>query len=97
VPWFRVPLKTARLAVRVISMIQDEARASRLSFADVAKRLTELPETDACFVSKKVGAAGGACAQYGNACRCCHVLLLPGMRLYAAPAPAPQRPPAASC
>jgi DNA (cytosine-5)-methyltransferase 1 len=47
-----VPLKSARLAVKVISMLADAERASRLSFADVIKRLAEEPEGSPLFVSK---------------------------------------------
>ena len=52
-PWFAVPLKGARLAVKVIGLLSDESRASRLSFADVVKRLADAPEDAPTFVSKK--------------------------------------------
>lgn len=39
-PWFDVPVKCARLAARVLSMLCEESRASKLSFADVVKRLS---------------------------------------------------------
>lgn len=51
-PWFRVPLKSARLAVKVISLLSEAERASRLSFADVIKRLAEEPEGSPVFISK---------------------------------------------
>jgi hypothetical protein len=35
-------------------MIEDEARASRLSFADIITKLAKLPETSPAFTSKKV-------------------------------------------
>eukprot|EP00884_Botryococcus_braunii_P022842 jgi/Botrbrau1/9241/Bobra.180_1s0003.1 len=54
-PWFKVVLKTARIAVKVLSMLAEEARASRLSFADIIKRLAETPEDDPTFVSKREG------------------------------------------
>ena len=48
-----MPLKAARLAVQVIGLLSDSARASRLSFADVVKRLAEAAEGAPTFVSKK--------------------------------------------
>jgi DNA-cytosine methyltransferase len=56
VPWWNVPIKAARLAVRIIQMLASEARASKVSFSDVVKRLTALEETDPVFVSKKADA-----------------------------------------
>lgn len=53
-PWFNVPLKSARVAVSVINMLQQQSRASRLSFADVVKKLAEEPEDSGIFISKKV-------------------------------------------
>lgn len=55
-PWWNVPLKAARLAVRIIQMLASEARASKVSFTDVVKRLTALEEIDPVFVSKKADA-----------------------------------------
>ena len=55
-PWWNVPLKAARLAVRIIQMLASEARASKVSFSDVVKRLTALEETDPVFVSKRADA-----------------------------------------
>jgi hypothetical protein len=53
-PWFNVPLKAARVSVAVINMLANESRASRLSFADVVKRLAEEPQDSGKFISKKV-------------------------------------------
>lgn len=47
-----MPLKAARLAVRVIQMLSEAERASRLSFADVIKRLSEEPQGSPLFISK---------------------------------------------
>lgn len=49
-----MPLKAARLAVKVISMLSEAERASRLSFADVVKALAAEPEGSPLFISKKV-------------------------------------------
>jgi hypothetical protein len=40
--------------VAVINMLQQESRASRLSFADIAKRLAEVPPGSHTFISKRV-------------------------------------------
>lgn len=53
-PWFAVPLKTARLAVKVLQLLKLEARASKLSFNDVIKRLAAQEPTELTFISKKV-------------------------------------------
>ena len=51
-PWFKVPLKAARLAVKVITLLAEAERTSRLSFADAVKRLAEEPEGSPLFISK---------------------------------------------
>jgi hypothetical protein len=56
-PWFGVPLKCARLAVKVLQLLSLEARASKLSFNDVVKKLAAQEETAPTFVSKKVRVA----------------------------------------
>lgn len=53
-PWYSTVLKAAQVAVTILGMLEEESRASRLSFADIARRLTELPDTAPAFVSKKV-------------------------------------------
>lgn len=53
-PWFGVVLKCARLAVKVLQMLSQESRASKLSFNDIVKRLAAQPETDPTFVNKRV-------------------------------------------
>jgi hypothetical protein len=55
-PWFATPLKACRLAVRALQLLQGESRASKLSFADVVKRLAATDEADPTFVSKKARA-----------------------------------------
>lgn len=50
--WFAPVLKTARLAARVLAWLSSESRASRLSFADVVKRLAAEPEGSATAVSR---------------------------------------------
>jgi DNA (cytosine-5)-methyltransferase 1 len=38
-PWFNTVVKTARVAAKVLGWLSEESRASKLSFADVVKRL----------------------------------------------------------
>ncbi|KAK3183309.1 hypothetical protein Dsin_030595 [Dipteronia sinensis] len=44
-------LKTARLAVAIITLLKDQARASRLSFTDVIKRVSEFNPNDPAYIS----------------------------------------------
>lgn len=62
-PWFRTVLKAARLAVRILGMLSDEARASRLSFADVVKRLAV-----GCFLVDSVCGFVAGCAVCAFVC-----------------------------
>ncbi len=43
------------MMVQVLGMLSAEARASRLSFNDVIKRLGEQDDSQPTFISKKVG------------------------------------------
>ncbi len=52
--WFKPVVKTARLAVHVLGLVANADRASKVSFADVVKQVSELPEDDPAFVSPKV-------------------------------------------
>lgn len=52
-PWFEVVLKCSRIAARVLGMLSQESRASKLSFADVVKRLSKDEPTAPTFVSKR--------------------------------------------
>jgi len=54
-PWYATVLKAAQVAVSILGMLEEETRASKLSFADIARRLAELPEAAPAFVAKKVG------------------------------------------
>ncbi|KAL0027901.1 hypothetical protein WJX79_001540 [Trebouxia sp. C0005] len=53
-PWFATVLKTCRVAVKVIHLLVEEARASRLSFSDILKRLAALPSTEPIFICKQL-------------------------------------------
>jgi hypothetical protein len=75
-----VPLKTARLAVKVLQLLKLEARASKLSFNDVIKRLAAQEPTELTFISKKARyrcAAGVACClRLADVCMLCALSLL---------------------
>ncbi|GMH33098.1 hypothetical protein BSKO_00932 [Bryopsis sp. KO-2023] len=51
-PWFNVVHKCARVAVKIIGMITEETRVSRLSFAAVVKRLAEQDKSSDSYISK---------------------------------------------
>ena len=51
-PWCDTVLKTARLAVSVIKLLKEQTRASKLSIADVTKRVAEFERGHHAFISK---------------------------------------------
>ena len=53
-PWFKTVLRAARVALFTLGLLDAEARASRLSFADVVRRIADQPDTAPAFLSKKV-------------------------------------------
>ncbi|GIL65374.1 hypothetical protein Vafri_19004 [Volvox africanus] len=53
-PWFRVVLRVANIAVQVLKWLDEQNRASRLSFPDIVFRLASLPPGHAAFLSSKV-------------------------------------------
>ncbi|KAJ0090430.1 hypothetical protein Patl1_13960 [Pistacia atlantica] len=55
-PWYKPVLKTARLAVAIITLLKDQARASRLSFADVIKRVSEFNQNHPAYISSNPAA-----------------------------------------
>ncbi|XP_024387799.1 DNA (cytosine-5)-methyltransferase 1A isoform X2 [Physcomitrium patens] len=48
-PWYAPVMKTARLAVKAITMLKQQQRVSRLSFSDIVKRLTDYLKEDSKF------------------------------------------------
>lgn len=54
--WFEPILKVARLAVHLLGMLQEETRISRVSFADVCKRLAAQAPTLPTHISNKAAA-----------------------------------------
>ncbi|KAL5854193.1 hypothetical protein ACOSQ4_003995 [Xanthoceras sorbifolium] len=55
-PWYEPVLKTARLAVAIITLLKDQARASRLSFTDVIKRVSEFNQNHPAYISSNPSA-----------------------------------------
>jgi DNA (cytosine-5)-methyltransferase 1 len=47
-------LKTARLAISIISMLKEQSRASKLSFADVIKKVAEFDKGNPAFISSNI-------------------------------------------
>ncbi|KQK12690.1 DNA (cytosine-5)-methyltransferase 1A [Brachypodium distachyon] len=50
-PWCDTVLKTARLAVSVITLLKGQSRASKLGFADVIKKVAEFESGHPAFIS----------------------------------------------
>eukprot|EP01018_Ginkgo_biloba_P018917 Gb_24436 [translate_table: standard] len=53
-PWYKPVLKTARLAIRIITMLKNESRVSKLSFADIIRKLAEQVREDPTFISSNL-------------------------------------------
>ncbi|GIM09110.1 hypothetical protein Vretimale_12977 [Volvox reticuliferus] len=53
-PWYRVVQRVANIAVEVLKWLDEQDRASRLSFPDIVSRLATLPPGHAAFISSKV-------------------------------------------
>ncbi|XP_015580058.1 DNA (cytosine-5)-methyltransferase 1B isoform X1 [Ricinus communis] len=50
-PWYKPVVKTARLAISIITLLQEQRRVSRLSFADVIQRVSKFNEGHHAFIS----------------------------------------------
>ncbi|KAH9315101.1 hypothetical protein KI387_023728, partial [Taxus chinensis] len=55
-PWYKPVLKTARLAIKIIIMLKEQSRASKLSFSDVIRKLTSQDKTEPTFISPNLEA-----------------------------------------
>lgn len=53
-PWYQPVLKTARLAISIITLLKEQTRVARLSFADVIKRVSEYEKDHPAYISSKV-------------------------------------------
>ncbi|KAL9689698.1 hypothetical protein QQ045_010087 [Rhodiola kirilowii] len=52
-PWYEPVLKTAKLAISIITMLKEQNRASRLSFADVIKKVSGYEQKHLAYISSK--------------------------------------------
>ncbi|CAJ2666991.1 unnamed protein product [Trifolium pratense] len=50
-PWYDTVLKTARIAISIITLLKEQSRVSRLSFADVIKKLSEYKQDHKSYIS----------------------------------------------
>ncbi|KAJ7970086.1 DNA (cytosine-5)-methyltransferase [Quillaja saponaria] len=50
-PWYEPVLKTAKVAIGITAMLKQQSRVSRLSFADVINKLSELSKDDRSYIS----------------------------------------------
>lgn len=50
-PWYERVLKTAKLAISIITLLKDQIRVSRLSFTDVIKKISEFARDHPAFLS----------------------------------------------
>ncbi|KAL5993246.1 hypothetical protein ACLOJK_014169 [Asimina triloba] len=55
-PWYGPVLKTAKLAISIITLLKEQTRVSRLSFADVIKKVSEFEKTDPAHISSNPAA-----------------------------------------
>lgn len=53
-PWYGPVLKTARLAISIITLLKEQTRVSRLSFLDVIKRVSNFAKDHPAYISSKV-------------------------------------------
>lgn len=50
-PWYDTVLKTARLAISIITLLKEQSRVSRLSFGDVIRKVSEFDKKDGSYIS----------------------------------------------
>ncbi|XP_020091881.1 DNA (cytosine-5)-methyltransferase 1B-like isoform X3 [Ananas comosus] len=53
-PWYEPVLKTARLAISIITLLKEQSRVSRLSFADVVKKVSEFDKGHPAYISSNL-------------------------------------------
>ncbi|KAI0501945.1 hypothetical protein KFK09_016890 [Dendrobium nobile] len=53
-PWYEPVLKTAKLAISIITLLKEQTRASKLSFADVIKKITEFNREHPAYISSNI-------------------------------------------
>ncbi|XXG86986.1 hypothetical protein AAC387_Pa11g1783 [Persea americana] len=50
-PWYEPVLKTAKLAIGIITLLKEQSRVSKLSFSDVIKKVSEFEKKHPAYVS----------------------------------------------
>ncbi|XP_043714468.1 DNA (cytosine-5)-methyltransferase 1A-like [Telopea speciosissima] len=50
-PWYEPVLKTARIAISIITLLKEQSQVSRLSFADVIKKVSEFEKDHPAYIS----------------------------------------------
>ncbi|XP_020272922.1 DNA (cytosine-5)-methyltransferase 1B-like isoform X2 [Asparagus officinalis] len=53
-PWYEPVLKTARVAVSIITLLKEQSRVSRLSFSDVIKKISEFRRDHPAYISSNL-------------------------------------------
>ncbi|KAK7344087.1 hypothetical protein VNO77_13339 [Canavalia gladiata] len=50
-PWYETILKTARLAISIITLLKEQSRVSKLSFGDVIRKLSQYSQNHSSYIS----------------------------------------------
>ncbi|RRT49149.1 hypothetical protein B296_00026989 [Ensete ventricosum] len=54
VPWYEPVLKTARLAIAIITLLKEQTRVSKLSFVDVIKKVSAFDKSHPAYISSNL-------------------------------------------
>ncbi|KAK1287655.1 DNA (cytosine-5)-methyltransferase 1B [Acorus calamus] len=55
-PWYETVLKTAKLAISIITLLKEQSRVSKLSFTDVIKKVADFEKSHPAFISSNIAA-----------------------------------------
>ncbi|CAL1381124.1 unnamed protein product [Linum trigynum] len=55
-PWFKTVLKTAKLGISIISLLKEQSRVSKLSYAEALKKVSEFKKDHVSYISSEVAA-----------------------------------------
>ena len=53
-PWYKPVLETTRLEIKVIVMLKEQGRASKLSFSDMIRKLADLDKGESTYISSNL-------------------------------------------
>ncbi|CAN1342687.1 DNA (cytosine-5)-methyltransferase 1 [Linum perenne] len=56
-PWFKIVLKTAKLGISIISLLKEQSRVSKLSFAETIKKVSEFKKENDGYISSDLAVA----------------------------------------